>query len=169
MQGKKLTIIVVLTLSLALGASGIAWANSNPSPDQSINDQVKTHQFEHKRMPKHGQKGNWSDLQSILGVDSATLKQELKSGKSLAEIAQAKGISPTDLAAKMQASAEARIEQALKDGKITPEMADKIKANLKTRIEKAINYKHDPNQQKGECARKKNALDQSKTTEQPRQ
>lgn len=161
MQVKNLALTAVISLSLALGATSIAFADSNPSSyNKNTIDPVKTQQLHHKHSKEHGHKGNWNDLQSILGVDSATLKEELKSGKSLAEIALAKGIASADLAAKMQTSMEARIDQAVKDGKLTPEKADKIKANLKTRIEKTINHKHVPKEQK--C---KNAEQQSKTAE----
>ena len=79
-------------------------------------------------------RGVHEQLPSILGMDAAALKAEVRSGKSLAEIAQAKGISKADLIAKLQAVAVQNLEQAIKDGKVTQEAAAKIKASLPERL-----------------------------------
>ncbi|HWQ73500.1 MAG TPA: hypothetical protein VN370_14425 [Desulfitobacteriaceae bacterium] len=81
-------------------------------------------------------------VQSLLGIDAATLQNELQSGKSLADIAQAKGISKETLAAKIQAAITTNLDQAVTDQKITADKAAKIKENLPQKIEKIITKKH---------------------------
>ena len=56
-------------------------------------------------------------IQSVLGMDATQLKEQLKSGKTLAQIATEKGISKADLTAKLQTAMESNIDQAIKDNK----------------------------------------------------
>lgn len=87
-------------------------------------------------------KGVNDQVQILLGLDQAALKAELKSGKSLADIAQAKGISQLDLEAKVKAAVEANLDQAVKDGKLTADQAAKIKANLPERVKAIVTRTH---------------------------
>ena len=83
-------------------------------------------------------KGINDQVQTLLGLDPAALKAELKSGKSLAEIAQSKGIAQADLEAKVQAAIEANLDQAVKDGKLTADQAAKLKANLPAKVKAMV-------------------------------
>lgn len=98
----------------------------------------------------HGNKGPKeilgirNQISVILGVDASALKTELKGGKSLAEIAQAKGISTTELVKKIKTAVNANIDQAVKEGKISPDQAVKIKTKFTTaKIEQMIQFKHE--------------------------
>jgi hypothetical protein len=87
-------------------------------------------------------KGIHEQVQSILGIDAATLRNELQSGKSLADIAQAKGISKETLVEKIQAAITTNLDQAVADQKITADKAAKIKENLAQRIETIVTKQH---------------------------
>ena len=87
-------------------------------------------------------RGLHEQLPTILGLDAASLKAEVSSGKSLAQIAQARGISKTDLLAKLQAIAAQNLDQAVKDGKLTPEEAANIKAKLPGRLGAMVDKVH---------------------------
>lgn len=87
-------------------------------------------------------KGINEQIQTLLGIDSATLKTELKNGKSLAEIAQAKNIAKDTLVAKIQSAIGANLDQAVKDQKLTSDQAAKIKANLPQKIEAMVTNQH---------------------------
>lgn len=89
-------------------------------------------------------KGIHEQVQSLLGIDAATLRTELQSGKSLADIAQAKGISKETLVEKIQAGITANLDQAVTDQKITAEKAAKIKENLAQKIETIVTRQHVP-------------------------
>ncbi|ULL19056.1 hypothetical protein DVH26_34280 [Paenibacillus sp. H1-7] len=76
---------------------------------------------------------------TILGVEQSVIKDELKQGKTLAQIAQEKAsLSEADFLAKLTAAATAEIDKAVTDGKLTQEQADKQKANLSDRLTKEI-------------------------------
>ncbi len=87
-------------------------------------------------------KGIDTQMQTLLGLDPVALKAELKSGKSLADIAQTKGISQVDLEAKVKAAIEVNLDQAVKDGKLTADQAAKIKANLPERVKAMVTRTH---------------------------
>jgi translation elongation factor EF-G len=65
--------------------------------------------------PKH--KGGGEAIAQILGLDSQTLGQELKSGKTLAQIAAAKGIDTDTLKQKLESNLNDRLDKAIANGK----------------------------------------------------
>jgi len=91
---------------------------------------------------KRGSNGVMQQVQTILGVDAATLKQELASGKTIAQLAQDKGIATNDLVSQIQTALEANIDKAVTDNKISSETATKMKTNLKNRIQNIVNGQH---------------------------
>jgi hypothetical protein len=70
---------------------------------------------------------------TFLGVTTRELAQELRAGKSLAEIAVAKGKTRDDL----KAFVNGRVERAVQDGQLTASQA----ARLKQRVDTAIDLK----------------------------
>lgn len=87
-------------------------------------------------------KGVGQEIQSILGMDANTLKTEFKNGKTLAQIAQEKQISQSDLTAKIQVLMETNINNALKEQKISAAKAEEIKAALPEKINAMLNHQH---------------------------
>ena len=80
---------------------------------------------------KENFKGINEQVQTLLGIDTAKLKTELKSGKSLADIAQAKGVTKDALVAKIKSTLEANLDQAVKGQKISADKAVKRKLTAK--------------------------------------
>lgn len=78
---------------------------------------------------------------AYIGVDEKSLSEELRAGKSLAEIALARGKTRDGLIAAISAPSLARIEDALKSGKITEEQAKKAKAELAERAAEVVDAK----------------------------
>jgi hypothetical protein len=91
-------------------------------------------------------KGIREQVQSLLGIDASSLRTELQSGKSLADIAQAKGISKETLVEKIQAAISSNLDQAVADQQITADKAVKIKENLAQKIEIIVTRQHVPKQ-----------------------
>lgn len=87
-------------------------------------------------------KGIPQELEKSLGLDPQAFREQMKAGKTLADIAKEKGISAADLTAKIQALVEKNLDQAVKDGKVTADQAAKIKADLPQKIDKMINHAH---------------------------
>jgi AraC-like DNA-binding protein len=70
-----------------------------------------------------------------LGMTPRDLMTELRAGKSLADVAQAKNVSVDDLKAAILAAVNAQIDQAVKDGKLTQAQADQAKSKVATELD----------------------------------
>jgi predicted DNA-binding protein YlxM (UPF0122 family) len=82
-----------------------------------------------------------NELLTLLKINANSLRQELKGGKSLADIAAARGVQKQqviDLLVKQKAQ---RIDQALKTGKLTQAQADQKKAKLEDRVKQRVEQK----------------------------
>ncbi len=74
----------------------------------------------------------------FLGITEEKLREELRSGKSLAEIAQANGKTAAQLKTFILTNAKTKLDQAVKDGKITQQMADRMYQELEQRVDDMI-------------------------------
>jgi hypothetical protein len=70
----------------------------------------------------------------FLGLTDEQLRTELRSGKSLADVAKEKGKSADDLKAAMKTAITAELDQAVKDGKLTDAQRTQILQNIDTRL-----------------------------------
>lgn len=73
---------------------------------------------------------------NVLSMSPRDLMQELRDGLTLGQIAQQKGVDPNKLKAAMLAAPFSRIDAAVKDGKMTQDKANELKA----KIEKGIDF-----------------------------
>ncbi|AFH65895.1 hypothetical protein ACVNS2_34890 [Paenibacillus caseinilyticus] len=85
-----------------------------------------------------GTSWNNTELLSLLGLDADGLKTELQAGKSLSEIAAAKGVTDQAVIDLLVKQETARLDQAVTDGKLTQPQADERKAQLSTQIAEKI-------------------------------
>lgn len=76
---------------------------------------------------------------TVLGVSADELKTSLSDGKSLADVAKEKGVDAQKVIDAVTASVKNEINQAVKDGKLTQEEADKRLANVAASAEKIVN------------------------------
>ncbi len=74
----------------------------------------------------------------VLGLSTDELREQLRSGKTLAEVAADQGVERQTLVDALVASATERLAQAVTDGKITQERADEMTARLPELIDKAV-------------------------------
>ncbi len=81
----------------------------------------------------------WKALAEKLGLSTAELTQQFNSGKTLAQIAQEKGVSTKDLAAVMETTMESALALAVKDGKLTQAQADLMIQHMDGQYEWMIN------------------------------
>jgi uncharacterized protein (DUF433 family) len=70
------------------------------------------------------------DLAKALGLTRAQLFEQLRDGKSIADIAKANGKSLDDVRAAVKADAKQRADKAVKDGDLTQAQADEMLAHL---------------------------------------
>ena len=92
----------------------------------------------HREGPFGGPHLHPVDVAKVLGLTPAELRTQLEAGKTLAQIAQAQGISKATLIDKLVAAAKADIAADVKAGRLTQAQADKITAGLEARITKRV-------------------------------
>ncbi len=72
---------------------------------------------------------------NTLGLSPRDLQGELRDGLTLAEIAQQKGVAPDKLKTTMLTATNARIDEAVKNGKLARDKADELKAKLAEKLD----------------------------------
>lgn len=76
---------------------------------------------------------------TTIGIEPKALATELKSGKTIAEVATEHNVSVQTVIDNAVAQANAAVDKALASGTITTEQAAKIKSQLVERITKLVN------------------------------
>jgi spermidine/putrescine-binding protein len=147
MTKKRLvTVLSAVALAGALSAAAIpAFAASTGNTANS--GQVSGHEQHSKshHKPFHKQQGVMlKEIASLIGVDVNTLRDGLKSGQSIMEIAQSKGnkIAEADLIQKLQDNLKSRLDKAVANGKLTKDKEDQILAKSKDRLQKLVEQKN---------------------------
>jgi len=147
-KAKMAVLLGTMATALSLGAIGSAYAAeeqaaaaNNPSQAQDKADFGKMKPG-HKKGFGFGVAKENAELLTLLNLDAEKLKEELKAGKTLAEIAEAQGVDKQkviDLLVKQQ---EERLAEAVKAGKLTQEQADEMRAKAAERAEQQVNNAH---------------------------
>ena len=75
----------------------------------------------------------------LLGMDAETLRGELAAGSTLAEVAEANGVSADDLVAALVDEAEAHIAEHVEEGSLTEEEAADRLAEMTDRVTERVN------------------------------
>ncbi len=74
-----------------------------------------------------------------LGIPQDQLMQELRDGKSLAEVAEGQGMSVDELSEALLAQVKAQLDALVADGKLTQEQADQIFQRTEENIDSIVN------------------------------
>jgi LAS superfamily LD-carboxypeptidase LdcB len=129
---------LILTAIVGCSSSNTAAtnANSTSSPQASQGTQQSNQQ-----RPRMGSIVNNQELLTLLKIDSDTLKQEFKAGKSLADIAAEKKVPEQQVIDLMVKDSTQRIDKSVQSGKLTKDKADQMKANLKDQVTKMVERK----------------------------
>ena len=136
------TVVIVVTV-LTLGALGLGVAFAqNPTPNSpftpggmmggawSQQGGSSWMSAMHNWMTSTGGMHTlvWDSLAKALGLTTDELYAELNSGKTLAALAEEKGLDRAALAAKLESAHQAGLAQAVTDGVLTQEQADAMLA-----------------------------------------
>lgn len=147
---------IALTLALGGGAISVFAADDSatvtPTPSvksqekgmkqQGIRNDNKEFRKEGKDFGNIGFQGDCLQTAAdVLGMKVEDIQTGLKSGKSLADLAQEKGISADTLIAKLTEKVHVRIDEAVKAGTLTQEKADAAKQKLSERIKNMVETK----------------------------
>ena len=92
----------------------------------------------HEKM-RLGGKLDLTAVGKVLGLSADELKSSLSDGKSLADVAKEKGVDAQKVIDAVTSSLTSEINQAVKDGKLTQEEADKRLANVADEAQKLVN------------------------------
>jgi molybdopterin converting factor small subunit len=74
-----------------------------------------------------------------IGIPAQELRQDVKGGQSISEVAEAHGVSTQTVVDAVVNDLSSRLDKAVTDGKISQERADKIKQRLPERITNLVN------------------------------
>jgi lambda repressor-like predicted transcriptional regulator len=84
--------------------------------------------------------GQGSEIVSeLLGMTTQEIRDGFEAGNTLAELAQAQGVSSEQLVDALVAEAEARVTEKVESGDISQDRADSILGNMEERIENRVN------------------------------
>jgi hypothetical protein len=76
----------------------------------------------------------------ILNMTPQQLRSDLKSGESVAQVAQSKGVSPTTVINDLVKDVDARINNLVTKDVITQDFATKVEAKVPAAVTKAVNH-----------------------------
>jgi uncharacterized protein YidB (DUF937 family) len=77
-------------------------------------------------------------VQSLLGIDLKEIRTDIKSGQSLTEIAQSKGVDRAKLVSTIETAINGELDKLVTSGKLSADRAATIKTNIATLVEKAV-------------------------------
>ena len=92
-----------------------------------------------KHRPQHRGYGVKTEVAEFIGVTAEELKAGLESGQSVAQVAEANGVTAEALTEYLLGETQTHVAQALADGMIDQARADEILADAPARIEEKIN------------------------------
>ncbi|QQE79874.1 hypothetical protein [Alicyclobacillus sp. SO9] len=85
--------------------------------------------------------GRMADVTTVLGISATTLRSDLQSGESIAQIAQSKGMSEATLIAKLKADFKSNLDQAVKNGKLTSSRETTMLSNFNSHVKQFVEQK----------------------------
>ena len=145
------TALVVggVTAGSFLAPIGLASADQTESPDTESPD---TDGSESERDGRRGRRGAVLDtVAEALGLTSDEVKQGLRDGNSLADLAAEQGVDAADVRAALVAEANERIDQAVQNGRLDEADADEKRAMVEERVDDLI--ERDPSEFEGRKGR----------------
>jgi uncharacterized protein YidB (DUF937 family) len=130
------------TVAFALGGSAVAGAatTATSAVTQTVNPGGGGGRAWLKAHRKEIRAEAGKTVASTIGISTDELKQDLKNGQSVAEIATAHGVDPQTVATALVTKVDGAVDKAVTDGKLSQTRADTIKAKAPTVIDKAINH-----------------------------
>jgi polyhydroxyalkanoate synthesis regulator phasin len=75
----------------------------------------------------------------VLAMSADDLRAELRQGKSLAQVAQEKGMSVDDFKSRLLSQVDQQLSQLVQQGRLTQQQADQLKQRLHNNIDEIVN------------------------------
>jgi ribosomal protein S20 len=122
----------LLAISLLIGSTGFVHGTSFTAHAMGVGANSA------QAMPSNENKRRHfpivDEAAEILGLQADNVRQSLKDGKSLLDLAKEQGLSEVDFTNRLFAIRNSKVDEAVKSGKITKEKADKVKAKMQEHI-----------------------------------
>lgn len=138
----KSTLSVAILASGGITATSIIYAEPQQSPSRTGTPNMEHGGQGHRSHHKGHLQGGpiITDTATLIGIQPRSLIEQLKQGKTLLQVVQAKkGWSEDEYLKKLNEKAVQHIDQAVTTGKLNKDQADKIKAGLPERLKRVIN------------------------------
>lgn len=138
--------VAVGAASLALAVPAIASFTGGPSATDGSGGQTATALVttEQESFAVRGERGGargaiGADVAGVIGIDPADLREAVRGGQSLAEVAEANGVAVQSVVDAIVESMNERIDQAAESGRLSAEQATEARANAAERAEAIVN------------------------------
>lgn len=141
----KITSSVLALGAISVLGTATAFAATNTHPNHTV---LLEHQTVHKGIKAGSEQklgvmngtSNITVIANILGISTTTLKADLQAGQSLAQIAQAQGISEQTLISDIESKEQAQLESAVASSKLMSAQEQKILTNLDARVQRMVEH-----------------------------
>jgi transposase-like protein len=141
---KKVLATAVTAAVLATGGVAVAGAasdsgssgSSTSAPRATAAAESTPHPRRHRRL--HVVQVGLATSAKAIGISTKDLVAELRKGSSIAEVAQAHGVDPKTVEDAIVAAANARIDQAVENGKLDEARAATLKEKVAARAEQFV-------------------------------
>ncbi|MDB5085102.1 MAG: hypothetical protein JWN30_1988 [Bacilli bacterium] len=143
MQTKTKVWTAVSVSALLIAGAGSVFAASGSS-SQTSGQHAKGSHFDQKGARGEGAGFDFtsnSQLLALLHLDAATLKNDLKAGQSLADIAAAQKVDEQQVIDLLVADFKQKLASAVQAGKITQAQADQKSANIADQVKQMVERK----------------------------
>ena len=141
---KKLIATITAAGLLSLGGAGIAAAadnggtNSNDPPTTQPQAKGK-HQGQFRKVRRQAIRAGVEAAAKTIGVEPKELVKAVRGGQTIAQVAQSKGVDPKDVVTAIVNALDAKVDQAVADGKIPEARATKLKARIPALGDRFVN------------------------------
>ncbi len=142
----KKVLVVVVAVGLLAGGAGVAWAAAGDSSSGSGSGSAQLAAFTTAARPGQGARGGIARLAvqvaaDTIHVDRATLVQELRSGKSIADVAREHNVDPQTVIDGLVKAATDKLQSLVTAGKVDADRAKKVEARLPQLAARLVNGK----------------------------
>ena len=139
-----MAVLLAAASAAPAGAAGAVGA-AKPSPTAQVTPSPPP-QPGSSCQPKHTRTGLgperiYAEAAAVLGISKADLMKELNAGKSLTDVAAAKGKSREQLLAGLNRRAAVLLDKEVKNGTLTREAADRMKEQMNRRLPWLVDVK----------------------------
>jgi len=137
LHGKKLLVVVITCFAAVALFTGVAVAATSVGGSERC---CASGEEEGKHGPRGN--GNHEEMQGViadtLGISTEELQSELESGKTVAQLAEEKGVSVDAVIDAVTAKINESIDQAVAEGDLDAEKAEEIRSNAPERVREMI-------------------------------